>query len=182
MSSVGAPYPSMAIGSTLNFVVQSFCGSPTMQIRLIKSSPLVIELNSQPLSPSQGLGLGLKVPALQSHGYFLWQSAPILQTSSPHFLKIIIYLILIALGLHCCTWAFSSCSKQRLLSNCGVQASHCGGFFCCKHSLQVHGLQCSWCTDSDSVVAAHGFSCPTACGLFPDQGLDPRPLPLQADS
>ena len=26
------------------------------------------------------------------------------------------------LGLHCCTWAFSSCS---------VQAFHCGGFSCC---------------------------------------------------
>lgn len=84
------------------------------------------------------------------------------------------YLILTALGLHCCTWACSSCSKQRLLSNCGAQVSHCGGFFCRKHSLSVHGLQCSWCTDSDSVVA-HGFGYPTACRLFPGQGLDMTP-------
>lgn len=41
-------------------------------------------------------------------------------------------------------------------------------------SLSVHGLQCSWCTDSDSVVA-HGFSYPTACRLFPGQGLDMTP-------
>ena len=33
-----------------------------------------------------------------------------------------------------------------------------------------------------SVVVAHGFSCPTACEIFPDQGLNPRPLHWQADS
>ena len=27
--------------------------------------------------------------------------------------KIFIYLSLAALGLHCCAWAFSSCSEQR---------------------------------------------------------------------
>ena len=32
--------------------------------------------------------------------------------------------------MHCCTWAFSSCGEQRLLSSCGVQASHCSGFSC----------------------------------------------------
>ena len=26
---------------------------------------------------------------------------------------------------------FSSCGEQGLLSTCGVQASHCGGFSCC---------------------------------------------------
>ena len=26
----------------------------------------------------------------------------------------------------------SSCSEQGLLSSCGVQASHCGGFACCR--------------------------------------------------
>ena len=33
-----------------------------------------------------------------------------------------------ALGLRCCAWAFSNCGEQGLLSNCGVGASHCGGF------------------------------------------------------
>ena len=37
-------------------------------------------------------------------------------------------IFLAALGLHCCTWAFSSCSEQGLLSSCRVWASHCGGF------------------------------------------------------
>ena len=33
-----------------------------------------------------------------------------------------------------------------------------------------------------SVVVAHGSSCPAACGIFPDQGSNPRPLHWQADS
>ena len=27
---------------------------------------------------------------------------------------------------------FSSCSEQGLLSGCGAQVSHCGGFSCCR--------------------------------------------------
>ena len=33
-----------------------------------------------------------------------------------------------------------------------------------------------------SVVVAHGLSCSAACGIFPDQGLNPSPLHWQADS
>ena len=33
-----------------------------------------------------------------------------------------------------------------------------------------------------SVVVAHGLSCSAACGIFPDQGSNPCPLPWQADS
>ena len=33
-----------------------------------------------------------------------------------------------------------------------------------------------------SVVVAHGLSCSVACGIFPDQGLNPCPLHWQADS
>ena len=33
-----------------------------------------------------------------------------------------------------------------------------------------------------SVVVAHGFSCPTACGIFLDQGLNSCLLHWQADS
>ena len=40
------------------------------------------------------------------------------------------YLFLTVLGIHCCTQAFSSCSKRGLLSSSGVQASHCGGIPC----------------------------------------------------
>ena len=37
-------------------------------------------------------------------------------------INLLINQFLVALDLHCHTWAFSSC---------GVQASHCGGFSCC---------------------------------------------------
>ena len=33
-----------------------------------------------------------------------------------------------------------------------------------------------------SVVVAHGPNCSAACGIFPDQGSNPRPLHRQADS
>ena len=33
-----------------------------------------------------------------------------------------------------------------------------------------------------SVVVAHGFSYSPACGVFPDQGLNPGPLHCKADS
>ena len=60
------------------------------------------------------------------------------------------------------------------------------------------GHSSSWCTGlsllwplllqstgsgrAGSVVLAHGPSCSTACGIFPDQGLNPCPLHWQADS
>ena len=31
-------------------------------------------------------------------------------------------------------------------------------------------------------LRAHGLSCPTACGIFPNQGSNPCPLHWQADS
>ena len=68
---------------------------------------------------------------------------------------------------------------------CGVRASHCGGFSCCRawalgtraSVVVAHGLQ-----STGSVVVVHGLSCFTACGIFPDPGLNPCPLRWQADS
>ena len=37
------------------------------------------------------------------------------------------FKILFLAALCCCLWAFSSCSKQRLLSSCSAWASHCCG-------------------------------------------------------
>ena len=103
------------------------------------------------------------------------------------------YLFLAALGLHCCVRAFSSCGERGLLfvsvrrlliavaslllwstgsrrmgfSSCGVRA------------LVVVACRL-W--SAGSVVVAHGLSCSATCGIFPDQGLNPRPLHWQADS
>ena len=38
----------------------------------------------------------------------------------------------------CCVWAFSSCSEQRLLSSCNMQASYCSGFSPCGAGGQGH--------------------------------------------
>ena len=83
---------------------------------------------------------------------------------------------------------------------CGARASHCGGFSCCgawalgtRASVVVaRGLQQLWHSGSvvaarglqstGSVVVAHGLSCSTACGIFPDQGSNPCPLHWQLDS
>ena len=94
---------------------------------------------------------------------------------SDFFFLIFIYLfiyLLAALGLRCCAQAFSSCGERGLL-HCGAQASHCGGPSCCR----------AWALGAQaSVVVAHGLSCSTACGIVPDQGLNPCPLHWQADS
>ena len=42
------------------------------------------------------------------------------------------------LGLHCCSWAFSSCGEQGLLSSFGARASHCSGFSCCRAQALGH--------------------------------------------
>ena len=56
------------------------------------------------------------------------------------------YGYLVALGLHYCMQAFSSCGGQRLHSNCGVFASHYHGFSCCRaQALGLAGFS-SWST------------------------------------
>ena len=82
------------------------------------------------------------------------------------------------LGLRFCARAFSSCGKWGPL------------FIAVRGPLTIAALSLSrplllWSTGSrraGSVVVAHGPSCSTACGIFPDQGSNPRPLHWQADS
>ena len=64
--------------------------------------------------------------------------------------------LLIELGFCCCARAFSSC---------GMQASHCGGFSCCRaRALEPVG----------SAVVAHRLSCPE-CSMWnlPGPGIEP---------
>ena len=53
------------------------------------------------------------------------------------FLRIFIYLFLAVL-IFTAAQAFISCSKQGLLSSCSAQASHCGGFSCCRAWVLGH--------------------------------------------
>ena len=76
------------------------------------------------------------------------------------------------LGLGFCARAFSSCGKRGPL----FIAVH-GPFTIAAPPVAGHRLQ----TRRLSSVA-HGPSCSTACGIFPDQGSNPCPLHQQADS
>ena len=56
-------------------------------------------------------------------------------------------------------------------------------FGCARSSLWwLFWLQITGAVTQASVVVAHGLSCSTACGLFPDQGLNPCPLHWWVDS
>lgn len=60
-----------------------------------------------------------------------------------------LFYFLAILGLHCCSWAFFSCSKRRLLCSYGERASHCSGF-------SFFGR--TWAPKAQaSVVSAHGL-------------------------
>ena len=90
------------------------------------------------------------------------------------FLKFIylIYLVLAALGLCCCT-LLSLVAESRGYSSLQCTPSHCGGFSCWG----------AWALGSrDSVVVAHGLSWSEACGIVPDQASNLCPLHWQADS
>ena len=58
----------------------------------------------------------------------------------PSFCNFKIYLVLVALGLCCCSRA--SYNEQRLFSSCNALANHCGGLSCCGAS-RVCGLSSS---------------------------------------
>ena len=57
--------------------------------------------------------------------------------------------------------------------HCGAWASRCTGFSCCR--AYTPGARAP-------AVGAHGFSCPAACGVFPDQWSNLCSLHWQADS
>ena len=105
----------------------------------------------------------------------------------------IFFSFLAALGLRCCAWASSSCSKWGLLfvavcglliavasccgarapvvaarglSSCSVRALEHAGFSSCGTWAQQ--LQCT-----GSVVVAHGLSCPAAMWDLPGPGIEP---------
>ena len=86
------------------------------------------------------------------------------------------FLFLAVLGLCCWAQAFSSCDERGLLC-CGAWA-----FPVEEHGLQVCRLWWVPLYSMGSVVMAHNPSCPSACAVFPDQGLNACPLHWQVDS
>ena len=76
-------------------------------------------------------------------------------------------------------WVFVSVRGLSLVVESGDHSSsRCAGLSLLRPLLL-------WSTGSrraGSVVVAHGPSCSAACGVFPDQGLNPCPLHWQSDS
>ena len=109
-----------------------------------------------------------------------------------YFLKSIYLFIFGRAGSLLLHGLFSSCSKQRLLSSCGGQASHGSGFSCCgawalgtlTWVVAAYGLRsCGcWLWSRGSAVAALRLCGSRACGIFPDQGLNLCPLHWRVDS
>ena len=100
-------------------------------------------------------------------------------------LKHFIYLLLAALGLRCCVGFPLVAPSGGYFLSCSVQASHWGGFSCCwvralghaGFSTVLPGLQ-----GTGSTAVAHRLSCSVACGIFLDQGSNPRLPHWQAGS
>ena len=108
---------------------------------------------------------------------------PLDTPNQPLIFYLFIYLFLAALGLLCCTRAFSSCGEQGLLLLAvrglltvvlllrSTGSKHAGFSNCGSQALERRLSSCG-----------AGLSCSAACGIFPDQGSNPCPLHWQADS
>ena len=76
-------------------------------------------------------------------------------------------------------WVFVSVRGLSLVAaSGGHSSSRCAGVSLSWPLL----LRSTGSRRAGSVVVAHGPSCSTACGIFPDQGSNPCPLHWQADS
>ena len=76
-------------------------------------------------------------------------------------------------------WVFVSVWGLSLVAaSGGHSSSRCAGLSLSRPLL----LRSTGSRRTGSVVVAHGPSCSTACGIFPDQGSNPCPLHWQADS
>ena len=76
-------------------------------------------------------------------------------------------------------WVFVSVwGLSLVVASGGHSSSRCAGLSLSRPLL----LRSTGSRHAGSVVVAHGPSCSTACGIFPDQGSSPCPLHWQADS
>ena len=76
-------------------------------------------------------------------------------------------------------WVFISVQGLSLVvASGGHSSSRCAGLSLSRPLL----LRSTGSRHTGSVIVAHGPICSVACGIFPDQGLNPCPLHWQADS
>ena len=91
----------------------------------------------------------------------------------------IIY-VLVALGLCCCVWAFSSCSEQGLLSIAAHRLLIAVASLVVDTDARHPGF--SSCSSRGSSSCGSQALVALACGIFPDHRLNPCPLHWKADS
>ena len=84
------------------------------------------------------------------------------------FFKLLFHSFLIALGLCCCAWAFSSCSGWGS-SSFGTTAPHRGGWLLFLNTDQSTDSRWAGFSTAGSVVVAQSLSCSMICEIFPDQ-------------
>ena len=94
------------------------------------------------------------------------------------YIYIYIYIYILYIYFWLC-WVFLSVRGLSLVAaSGGHSSSRCAGLSLSWPLL----LRSTGSRRAGSVVVAHGPSCSTACGIFPDQGSNPCPLHWQADS
>ena len=94
------------------------------------------------------------------------------------FLKNIYLFIYLFIYFWLC-WVFVSVrGLSPVAASGGHSSSRCAGLSLSRPPL----LRSTGSRRAGSVIVAHGPSCSAACGIFPDQGLNPCPLHWQADS
>ena len=94
------------------------------------------------------------------------------------FLFLILHFIYLFIYFWLC-WVFVSVrGLSPVAASRGHSSSRCAGLSLSRPLL----LRSTGSRRAGSVVVAHGLSCSTACGIFPDQGSNPCPLHWQADS
>ena len=108
----------------------------------------------------------------------MWQSEE--KVHSLLFIIIIVFLFYFWL-----CWVFVSVQGLSLVAaSGGHSSSRCAGLSLSRPLLlrSTGSRRAGSVVMARSVVVAHGPSCSVACGIFPDQGLNPCPLNWQADS
>ena len=93
-----------------------------------------------------------------------------------------IYLFLIALGLHCCKQAFSSCGEWNLLSSC-TQRSRCSGWSCWSVGSRHTGFSCSMQALEPRLSSCHAWPLLLHnMWNLPRPGIEPMSPAWQVDS
>ena len=106
-------------------------------------------------------------------GYTWHRAFPLGCSSTLFFFNLILFIY-----LWLC-WVFVSVQGLSLVAaSGGHSSSQCGGLSLSRPLL----LRSTGSRRAGSAIVAHGPSRSAACGIFPDQGLNPCPLHWQADS